>query len=42
VEARHRRRLRQAQHEAAKTVITWAVSHKVGTLASETRAVCWA
>jgi transposase len=33
VEARHRRRLRQAQHEAAKTVITWAVSHKVGTLA---------
>jgi transposase len=33
VEARHRRRLRQAQHEAAKTVITWAVTHKVGKLA---------
>jgi transposase len=33
VEARHRRRPRQAQHEAAKTVIIWAVSHKVGTLA---------
>ena len=25
-EARHRRRVRQAQHEAAKTVITWAVA----------------
>jgi IS605 OrfB family transposase len=33
VEARHRRRVRQAQHEAAKTVITWAVQHKIGTLA---------
>ena len=33
VEARHRRRVRQAQHEAAKTVITWAVGHKIGTLA---------
>jgi IS605 OrfB family transposase len=32
-EARHRRRIRQAQHEAAKTVITWAVAHRVGTLA---------
>jgi IS605 OrfB family transposase len=32
-EARHRRRVRQAQHEAAKTVVTWAVNHKVGTLA---------
>ncbi|WP_238011832.1 transposase [Dactylosporangium sp. AC04546] len=32
VEARHRRRVRQAQHEAAKTVIAWAVQHRVGTL----------
>jgi IS605 OrfB family transposase len=32
-EARHRRRVRQAQHEAAKTVITWAVDRRVGTLA---------
>ncbi len=31
-EARHRRRVRQAQHEAAKTVITWAVDRRVGTL----------
>jgi putative transposase len=33
VEARHRRRVRQAQHEAATTVITWAVDRRVGTLA---------
>jgi IS605 OrfB family transposase len=33
VEGRHRRRVRQAQHEAAKTVITWAVQQRVGTLA---------
>ena len=33
VEARHRRRVRQAQHEAAKAVITWALAHRVGTLA---------
>ncbi|MET7399323.1 transposase [Dactylosporangium sp. NPDC005572] len=33
VEARHRRRVRQAQHEAAKTVVAWAVQHHVGTLA---------
>jgi IS605 OrfB family transposase len=33
VEARHQRRVRQAQHEAAKTVIGWAVQHRVGTLA---------
>jgi len=33
VEARHRRRVRQAQHEAATTVIGWAVQHRVGTLA---------
>jgi IS605 OrfB family transposase len=32
-EARHRRRVRQAQHEAAKTVITWAVDRRLGTLA---------
>ena len=32
-EARHRRRVRQAQHEAAKTVVSWAVGHRVGTLA---------
>jgi IS605 OrfB family transposase len=33
-EARHQRRVRQAQHEAAKTVITWAVDKRVGTLAA--------
>jgi IS605 OrfB family transposase len=32
-EARHRRRVRQAQHEAAKTVTAWAVDNRVGTLA---------
>ena len=32
VEGRHRRRVRQAGHEAAKTVIAWAVQHRVGTL----------
>ena len=32
-EARHRRRVRQAQHEAAKTVITWAVTRRIGALA---------
>ncbi len=32
-EARHLRRVRQAQHEAAKTVVSWAVEHRVGTLA---------
>jgi transposase len=32
-EARHRRRVRQAQHEAAKTVIAWAVERRIGTLA---------
>jgi putative transposase len=32
-EARHGRRVRQAQHEAAKTVIAWAVDRRVGTLA---------
>src|SRR5271170_6441539 len=29
-EARHRRRVTQAQHEAAKTVITWAVQREIG------------
>jgi len=32
-EARHRRRVRQAQHEAAKSVITWAIARRVGMLA---------
>ena len=32
-EARHLRRLRQAQHEAAKAVVTWAVNNRVGILA---------
>ncbi len=32
-EARHARRVAQAQHEAARDVITWAVEHQVGTLA---------
>ena len=32
-EARHRRRVRQAQHEAAKTVIAWTVARRIGTLA---------
>jgi putative transposase len=32
VEGRHRRRVRQALHEAAKTVIGWAVQQRVGTL----------
>ena len=31
-EARHRRRVHQAQHEAAKQVVAWAVEHRVGTL----------
>jgi IS605 OrfB family transposase len=32
VEGRHRRRIRQAQHEAATIVVAWAVAHRVGTL----------
>jgi IS605 OrfB family transposase len=32
VEGRHRRRVRQAQHEAARTVITWAARQRVGVL----------
>ncbi len=31
-EALHRRRVHQAQHQAAKTVIEWAIEHRVGTL----------
>jgi transposase len=33
VEARHSRRVRQAQHEAATAVIGWAVERRIGTLA---------
>jgi transposase len=33
VEARHARRVRQAQHEAARTVISWALARRIGTLA---------
>ena len=32
-EARHARRVRQAQHEAAKQVISWTVDNRIGTLA---------
>ncbi|MFG3715333.1 RNA-guided endonuclease InsQ/TnpB family protein [Micromonospora sp. NPDC047730] len=32
VEGRHRRRVRQAQHEAARTVVGWAVGQRVGVL----------
>lgn len=31
-EARHRRRIRQAHHVAAKEVVAWAVQNRVGTL----------
>jgi putative transposase len=31
-QARHARRVRQAQHEAARQVITWAVGNRIGTL----------
>ncbi|MEU4717867.1 transposase [Micromonospora purpureochromogenes] len=31
-EGRHRRRVRQAQHEAARTVVSWAVEQRVGVL----------
>ena len=30
--ARHVRRIRQAQHEAAKTLVIWALEHRIGTL----------
>ncbi len=33
VEARHRRRVTQAQHEAAAMVIGWAVQQRIGTVA---------
>jgi IS605 OrfB family transposase len=32
-EARHRRRVQLAHHQAAKTVVAWAIEHRVGTLA---------
>ncbi|MFG3712473.1 RNA-guided endonuclease InsQ/TnpB family protein [Micromonospora sp. NPDC047730] len=32
VEGRHKRRVRQAQHEAARTVVSWAVEQRVGVL----------
>ncbi|PWU58471.1 hypothetical protein DLE60_21550, partial [Micromonospora globispora] len=32
VEGRHRRRVRQAQHEAARTVVSWAIRQRVGVL----------
>ena len=32
VEGRHRRRVRQAQHEAARSVVSWAVGQRVGVL----------
>jgi IS605 OrfB family transposase len=32
IEARHTRRVRQAQHEAARHVIGWAVDHRIGLL----------
>ncbi|MEH1057372.1 transposase [Micromonospora sp. CPCC 206171] len=32
VEGRHRRRVRQAQHEAARGVVSWAVRQRVGVL----------
>ncbi|GAA4639361.1 RNA-guided endonuclease TnpB family protein [Actinoallomurus vinaceus] len=32
LETRHKRRVKQAQHEAAKTVVTWAAQRRIGTL----------
>jgi putative transposase len=32
IEARHRRRLRQAHHEAAGTAVAWAVEQRLGTM----------
>ncbi|MFG3690721.1 RNA-guided endonuclease InsQ/TnpB family protein [Micromonospora sp. NPDC047740] len=32
VEGRHKRRVRQAQHEAAREVVSWAVEQRVGVL----------
>jgi IS605 OrfB family transposase len=31
-EARHRRRVHQAHHEAARSLVDWALSHRIGTL----------
>lgn len=33
-EKRYSRRVRQAGHEAARQVITWAIRHKIGTVAA--------
>ncbi|MGQ0803882.1 MAG: RNA-guided endonuclease InsQ/TnpB family protein [Actinomycetota bacterium] len=33
MEAEHRRRVRLAHHQAAKTLVTWAIARRVGTLA---------
>jgi transposase len=41
VEGRHRRRVRQVQHEAAAAVIGWAVQQRVGTLTVGDPAVSW-
>ncbi|MGH8985634.1 MAG: RNA-guided endonuclease InsQ/TnpB family protein [Acidimicrobiia bacterium] len=32
-EARHQRRVRLAHHQAAKTLVAWAIAHRIGTLA---------
>jgi IS605 OrfB family transposase len=32
LEAKHKRRVRQAQHEAATTVVAWALQQRIGTL----------
>ncbi|MFL6057195.1 MAG: RNA-guided endonuclease InsQ/TnpB family protein [Actinoallomurus sp.] len=32
LQARHKRRIKQAQHEAAKQVVQWAVQRRIGTL----------
>jgi putative transposase len=32
LEARHKRRIKQAQHEAARQVVEWAVERRIGTL----------
>ncbi len=33
LEAKHRRRVSLAHHQAAKTLVAWAIEHRVGTLA---------
>jgi IS605 OrfB family transposase len=32
IEAQHKRRIRQAEHEAARTLVDWAIQHRIGTL----------